>query len=312
MLSVLMRAFAFTLIIVIGIVMKSTGFIREEAGEVMKKVVIYITLPAAIITNFSAIETIGAEMFVMICLGIGFNVLMVVVAGVLTRKKAKKERTLYMLSLPAVNIGAFCLPFVQSFLPALGSVTACMFDVGNSFMCTGATYAFVAECVVGYGSENEKKGIDWKAFVKRLFSSPPLVAYIIMFALALIHIKTPQVVLTLIEPIAQANTFGAMLMLGLLFHIELKKEYISTIAKMIVVRHAFAVAVACFFFFAAPFDLVIRQTLVLLCFAPMSALAPVYVGMCDGDEGLVSCANSVSILCSLVTTTALLAMMGLN
>ena len=66
-----------------------------------------------------------------------------------------------------------------------------------------------------------------------------------------------------------------------------------------------------FFFFVLPFDLVIRQTLVLLCFAPMSAVAPAYTGMCGGDEGMASCANSVTILCSLVVITALLAIMGL-
>ena len=54
-----------------------------------------------------------------------------------------------------------------------------------------------------------------------------------------------------------------------------------------------------------------KETLVLLCFAPMSAVAPAYTGMCGGDEGMASCANSVSILCSLVVITALLAIMGL-
>ena len=74
----------------------------------------------------------------------------------------------------------------------------------------------------------------------------------------------------------------------------------------------FPAGCAVFFFFVLPFDLVIRQTLVLLCFAPMSAVAPAYTGMCGGDEGMASCANSVTILCSLVVITALLAIMGLH
>ena len=215
-----------------------------------------------------------------------------------------------MLCLPAFNIGAFCLPFVQSFLPAMGSVTACMFDVGNSIMCTGGTYAFVAEYTAASGSE--KKGIDFKSFAKRLITSPPLVAYVIMFILSVANIDTPPVILTLIEPMAKANTFVAMLMLGLLFHIEFKKEYMGEIVKLVVIRHIFAAVCAVFFFFVLPFDLVIRQTLVLLCFAPMSAVAPAYTGMCGGDEGMASCANSVTILCSLVVITALLAIMGLH
>ena len=183
-----------------------------------------------------------------------------------------------------------------------------MFDVGNSIMCTGGTYAFVAEYTAASGS---KKGIDLKSFAKRLITSPPLVAYVVMFILAVANIDTPPVILTLIEPMAKANTFVAMLMLGLLFHIEFKKEYMGEIFKLIGIRHIFAAVCAVIFYFVLPFDLVIRQTLVLLCFAPMSAVAPAYTGMCGGDEGMASCANSVSILCSLVVITALLAIMGL-
>ena len=90
------------------------------------------------------------------------------------------------------------------------------------------------------------------------------------------------------------------------------KEYMGEIVKLVVIRHIFVAVCAVFFFFVLPFDLVIRQTLVLLCFAPMSAVAPAYTGMCGGDEGMASCANSVTILCSLVVITALLAIMGLH
>lgn len=149
------------------------------------------------------------------------------------------------------------------------------------------------------------------AFVKRLITSPPLVAYVTMFVLSVIDFEMPETILTLIDPMAKANTFVAMLMLGLLFHIEFKKEYLGEIIKIVALRHVFAVVCALVFFFLLPFDLVIRQTLVLTCFAPMSAVAPAYTGMCGGDEGMASCANSVTILCSLVTITLLLVIMGL-
>ena len=155
MFSVLMRAFSFTLIIIIGIVMKSTGFVPKDAGASVKKFLIYVTLPASIITNFSAIEDMGFNMLIIAALGILLNVIMIAVGALITCRKSKGEQALNMLCLPAFNIGAFCLPFVQSFLPAMGSVTACMFDVGNSIMCTGGTYAFVAEYTAASGSKKE-------------------------------------------------------------------------------------------------------------------------------------------------------------
>ena len=70
MFSVLLRAFSFTLVIIIGIVMKATGLVPQDAGASVKKFLIYVTLPCAIITNFAAIEDMGFEMLIIAGLGI--------------------------------------------------------------------------------------------------------------------------------------------------------------------------------------------------------------------------------------------------
>lgn len=308
MFSVLLRAFSFTVIIGIGILMKSTGIATKSAGDFIKKVLLYVTLPSTIITNFSSIDDMGMDMVIVALLGSLANILMIAVGALITRSKSKEDQAMYMLCLPAYNIGAFSLPFVQSFLPALGSVATCMFDVGNSILCTGGTYAFVSE----YISDNKKKGIDLKSFGKRLITSPPLITYVVMFELSILHFKMPQVILTFVEPMYKANTFVAMLMLGILFHVEFRKEYMLEIAKIVGIRHFFAIICGVLFYFILPFDPIIKQTLTIISFAPMSVVAPAYTGMCGGNEGMASCANSVTILCSLVEITALLALMGLS
>lgn len=307
MAQVLLRAGALALVVLIGILLHSFHVVDDNAGTAVKKILINVSLPAAIVVNFSAISAVGVEMLVVTALGILANIIMVLVGMVLTRKESRQEQVLQMMCLPAYNIGAFCLPFVQSFLPALGSVAACMFDVGNSFMCTGATYAFVAEY-----TSRERQGIRLRDIFKRLFSSAPLDTYVLMFLLAVCGISIPEAVLTLLQPMASANAFVAMMMLGLLFHLELKREYLGKVLKILAIRHVFAVVFALGFYFLLPFDLVIRQTLVLICFAPMSAVAPAFTGICGGDEGMASCANSLTIICSLVTITTLIAAMGLN
>ena len=62
----------------------------------------------------------------------------------LSRGRSAGERALYMLNLPSWNIGAFALPFLQSFLGEQAVMAACLFDVGNSIMCTGGSYAPVS------------------------------------------------------------------------------------------------------------------------------------------------------------------------
>ena len=99
MFSVLMRAFSFTLIIIIGIVMKSTGFVPKDAGASVKKFLIYVTLTASIITNFSAIEDMGFNMLIIAALGILLNVIMIAVGATdHTQKIQRRTGVKYALS----------------------------------------------------------------------------------------------------------------------------------------------------------------------------------------------------------------------
>lgn len=239
-------------------------------------------------------------------LGMALDVFMMAVGAWMTKKQTPARQALYMLELPAYNIGTFCIPFVQSFLPGIGNVSACIFDVGNSVVCTGGSYAFVSEYV-----SRSKSGMDYRQFAKRLITSPPLMTYVVMFVLSLCKIQIPEQVVTFVSPVANANAFIAMMMLGLLFRFELKKEYIKEIFRILGVRYLFAILFSVAIYYLLPYQLVIRQTLVLVCFGPTSAIAPAYTGMCGGDEGLASCINSVSIIISMVIMTGLIAAFGL-
>lgn len=307
MFSILLRALSFTFIILIGMFMKKTGMVKAGAGETVKKILINVTLPAAIIVNFSAVDEIGAKMALIVLLGLGLNILVMMLGAFCSRRKGREMQALYMLNLQGYNIGTFCLPFVQSFLPAIGTVAACMFDAGNSIMCTGGAYAFTSSYLA-----KEKQGFDVKSFAKKLFSSAPLVSYVGMFFLSLAGIRLPEGITQFLSPIAAANTFMAMLMLGLIFHIELRREYIKEVTILLALRYilaaVFSVVIYCFL----PFELAVRQTLVLVCFAPIGVLMPAFTGKCRSDEGMAGCANSLSILCSLVFLTSLITLFGLN
>ena len=43
----------------------------------------------------------------------------------------------------------------------------------------------------------------------------------------------------------------------------------------------------------------------------MSVVAPVFTGLCGGNEGMASAADSISILLSIIEITLLLVMMGI-
>ena len=110
----------------------------------------------------------------------------------------------------------------------------------------------------------------------------------------------------LIGIVANANAFLAMLMIGVGFHLEMDKEHLGRIVKILSVRYGFAALAALFCWFVLPFGLEIRQALVLLVFSPTASASPGWTAELDGDVGLASALGSVSILCSIAIMLVLL------
>ena len=59
-------------------------------------------------------------------------------------------------------------------------------------------------------------------------------------------------------------------------------ELAAQTARELLGRYLFAAVSAALVFFCTPFELVVRQTLCIVCFAPLSSLAPIYTDRCHG------------------------------
>lgn len=113
--DLLIRAGSFVAIIVLGFLLRRFGFFKENAFEVLSKIVIKITLPAAIIKNFSS-GTMDFSMLSLALLGFAGGVVYMIVAYAVHLRKSKEEKAFALLNLPGYNIGVFALPFVSGFL----------------------------------------------------------------------------------------------------------------------------------------------------------------------------------------------------
>ena len=193
------------------------------------------------------------------------------------------------------------LALVQAFFGNTGVVAACMFDTGNAIMMTGGAYAMTSTLLKTGGEQRESVGDILMKFVKSL----PFDAYMLMILLAALDVKLPSAVFTLTRPAGQANAFIAMMMIGMMFDPAGDKALLRETARELLGRYLFAAVSAALVFFCTPFELVVRQTLCIVCFAPLSSLAPIYTDRCHGDTALASFTNSVSIAVSLVIMLAL-------
>ena len=82
MVEILTHAGCFIGIILLGWALRRVGFFKESDFHVLSKIVIKITLTAAIVTNFSGRE-MQTSMLLLTLMGFGFGVLMMIVGSVM-------------------------------------------------------------------------------------------------------------------------------------------------------------------------------------------------------------------------------------
>ena len=296
--EILGRAGCFIAIIVLGYVLRKKNYFKEGDFTVLSKIVLRITLPAAIVYSFAGKE-IDLALLSLALISLAQGIIYMLVMYLLNSKRGKEAQAFEMLNTAGSNIGNFTMPFAQGFLGPMGVITTSLFDVGNACICLGGAYS-MASIVKGGGKFSPMK------ILKALTKSVAFDCYVIMVFLTIFKIQLPNVVVSFAEIIANGNAFLAMLMIGVGFKLNGDRSQIGSIIRILSVRYAVALVIALGCYFLLPFSLEVRQALVILAFSPIASAAPAFTGDLKGDVGLSSAVNSISIVCSIVFIVAIL------
>ena len=300
MLVVLSKAIAFVLIILIGYICKRRGVFAPTDYQLVSKIVLNITLPCAVISSFAHFQ-LDLSLLAAVALGLSGNCVMLFVALMLTRRETLAAKIFYIFSLAGYNIGCFTLPFAQAFLTPFAVVALCMFDVGNSIMCTGMTYALTASCI-GY-ADGHKDRFSMKSIAEKLLHSAPFVVYISMLILSLVGVQFPKSVYTFTDIVGAANPFLSMLMIGMMFEIKLDKQAMGYVKELSSVRYLTSLACAGVFIYFAPFKQEVNYVIALAFMAPCTIIGPIFVEKLGGNVQLASLFNSMTIITSVILFT---------
>ena len=300
MVDVLIKAGCFVAIILIGYTLRRVGFFKEGDFQVLSKVVLKITLPAAIVSSVANKEISPSLLFISL-LGLAGGILYILIMCLLNARNSREQMAFDVVNTPGYNIGNFTLPFVQSFLGPVGVLTVSLFDVGNAMVCLGGSYSIAS--IIKSGGK-----FDVRKIANKLVRSVPFDTYVIMLILGLLQVKLPAFVTTFAGTISGGNAFLAMLMIGVGFNLSGDRSQIKHIAKIIAVRYGVAIVLALVFFNLLPLELEYRQALALLVFSPIGSAAPAFTAELKGDIGLASAINSVSIIISVVCIVVTLAL----
>ncbi len=303
MLAILTKAICLILIIVLGYVLKKVGVFKKEDFPIFSHIVLDITLPGAIITNFSTFS-FDFSMLFLAFLALGCCILLSAAGWFLFRRRSTEDGAFAIINCSGYNIGCFTMPYVQSFLGPTAVVAGYIFDAGNAVVANGGAYG-VASSLSSGGK------ISFRFVGRKLLTSVPFMTYITMLLLSSLHVSIPSPVVTLAGIAGSANSFMAMLMLGVGFELSLERRYLSKIGKILLLRYSLSAVLALVFYFFLPFPLEIRQVLTAIAFGPICSAAVPYTGKLGGDVGLSGAINSCSIVISIVLITASLMVMGL-
>ena len=300
--TILVKAAGLALMIFAGYGLKRLGVFRTEDAKVISRIVVHLTLPAALITGFRTFH-FDASYLALIVIALVSNFALLGVGLRRTRGGDLATRGLYALNVSSYNIGCFVLPFVQSFLPAEALIGVSMFDAGNCPVNSGISYAVVS--AAGNGERVRPRFV-----LDKLCHSVPFMTYLVLMVLSTLHISLPEPVYQIASTVGGANTFLAMLMIGILFEVRVEHEDRRQIAEILVLRYAGSLVMAALVWLS-PLPLLIRQVSVLAMMAPIPSVTMVYCEKCGCKPSLYGVLNSLSLAISLVLTFPLLLILHL-
>lgn len=289
-------------IIVLGYMVKRFGrFSREENFNTLSNIILYITLPSAIIINLNGLE-FPPILFVISIFGFLCNWMYLFISKRIG--KNKEEQSFMMLSINGYNIGNFALPFIAFFLEGIPILAISLFDAGSSIMVLGGNYAIAKSAKKG----NSK--FDLPDLLRTVLKSPTVLVYITMITLALFTIELPAIVLDIVQIPANANTFLAMFLIGIALEFDFEFENMKKIVKYLSARYLPAFALIALIFLMPFIPTEIQYTLALLLIAPIAGSAPIFTGYLGNDVETSAQVNSLSIILSIILMSGFLIYLG--
>ena len=296
--AVLLNSLVLFFIILIGYLTKRLNLLMKADGSMISKIVVNVTLPAAIIVNLQSLE-VRNQLLLLIIAGLMLNLVMIVIGHSLSRKQEQVEQEFLMYSVSGYNIGNFAIPFVQSFMPLAIPILS-FFDIGNSIMLAGGSNVVIE----GLNGNAEDRPSAKKVF-SRLFRSVPFLCYLIMLVLRMLKIDLPEAIFQIAQPIANANTFLSMFMIGLFLELRLPKKDLELVCRVLAIKYGVGLLLTALFMLL-PLPAMIKIVLCLVSVGPIPTFNVINSVAAGMRAEVVGFTSSLSFLISLPLMTSLL------
>ena len=126
--DIIVKAAGFVFIIILGMFSRRIGLLKKDDSRILSKIIVTFTLPCALISGFGGI-TFSALTFITLLLGFLCDMFLMMTGKFLARNQSPSERANAMICTSGYNIGAFVVPFCQSFFSPEILSYIIMFDI---------------------------------------------------------------------------------------------------------------------------------------------------------------------------------------
>ncbi|MCR5536730.1 MAG: hypothetical protein K6F05_04865 [Succinivibrio sp.] len=294
----LLNALTMCLILLLGYLLKRTGVIDFQSARRFTFVVMYITLPCAILSSAQGLDFDASLLSVML-ISFAYNTLLILVAFL--SHKPSEMRFFAMFNLPGFNLGNFVLPFMMSIMSSKAFLALALFDLINALFIFGGSYSVALLCnrqVV------RDQSVSALTIVKELLKSCPTHAYLIAICCSIFAVTLPPEVLRPIRTLGSANTTLAMLIIGSALVFSVDRQMLKALLRLLSLRYLTALLLSLLVYFYLPYSPEIKTMLIVIAFAPIGSINSVMtMRKLPAHASLSADFVSVTVLISLVLVT---------
>lgn len=296
MIETLTLVFPFVVFFAIGYLFKIKFAYSEEMGQIITKIVLYITLPVTIFLSFvSNTKNLGNAIFLPIVTVVIHLTLFGITYLVVRSLKLDKKTECVLITSPLTsNIMIFLSPYFYLAYGDAGLTRLSLYDVGNSI-----TVYFIAQTLF---MSYENKKLSFITGIRKLLMSAPIWALLAGLIVGGIGFIIPEFILKPLKIIREVNTFLPMFILGFYFKpaIDNVKLIFGTIFIKMFLGLCFGIMLS--FLFTEPLD---KITIILASSAPVGVMSLVFASVYGKDTKFAANLVSYSIAVGIVIITIL-------
>ena len=297
-------------VIAVGYCVKKLGYITEQDGKIISKLLMHTTFPALMLVSTVRIQ-FKADLLFIPLFGLVFSSLMLLIAWFVFKKEENDMRGLMVMSAGGLNLGLFAFPIMQDIWGQEGLTFAILLDIGNTIVSFGLVYSiaqyFAAQRAT---STSPTEGSLKKTILKKILQSLPFQAMLLGLCINFLDIELPNVVLNFLDVLAKGNKPLGLLLLGIYLNFGLKKHEIKAITQLLCLRYAWGLAVVALLYAYLPAS-VLRSILIVSIVLPIGLVVLPFSDELKYDSRVAGLAVNLSLVVSFILMWGLILGLGL-